>query len=116
MSDPEAPRIENPKIFWLVVALLILLFAGIINYLVEGATIPPSIPIVRSLRAQTLIETVLYIVFITMGFLGVFSMYKFFTARHPSKSYLIGGLVLYAIFLAAIILLGSVKGLPVPTP
>lgn len=104
-------RVENPKVFLLVTGLLIILLAGIINYLVEGVAIPPSVPITRSIRVQTLVETVLYLIFLTLGVIGVYVTHGFFSTKSVSWARLVVGITLYLLAIIAILAISYAKGL-----
>ncbi len=67
----------------LLVAVGIVLTGGLINYLLEGSSIPATVLITRSLQTQSILETLTYIIDSTMGFLGVYMIMR---SSQPSKA------------------------------
>lgn len=67
----RALRIEG-----LFVLVAVLLTGGLINYLLEGANIPAGTILTRSLRTQSIVETLAYILTAFMGVGGTFLMYR----------------------------------------
>ena len=61
---------------FLYVLVCILLMGGIINYSIEGITLSPTMVYTRSLRVQSLIETIIYLFISIIGTSGIFLLYK----------------------------------------
>lgn len=96
MSDETSDRF----VFWTGVTIALLLSAGIINYLVEGIHIPASVPMVRSIRYQTLVETIAYVVILGLGVAAVEFMRRSVSRIRVSVGYYITGLILLVLFVA----------------
>jgi len=60
----------------LFVAAAILLTGGLINYLIEGSGIPATTLITRSLRTQSFLETVVYMLSACLGVAGSYMMFR----------------------------------------
>lgn len=61
----------------------VLLTGGLINYLLEGSSVPASVVITRSFQTQSILETVTYVVATAMGVTGTYMLVR---SGQPSKS------------------------------
>jgi hypothetical protein len=61
----------------------ILLTGGLINWLLEGSSVPASVVITRSLQTQSVLETVTYIIATAMGVAGTYMLAR---SSQPSKT------------------------------
>ena len=65
------------------VLVAVLLTGGLINYLLEGSSVPASVVITRSLQSQSVLETVTYIIATLLGFSGIYMLLR---SSQPSKT------------------------------
>ncbi len=61
----------------------ILLTGGLINWLLEGANVPATVVITRSLQSQSVLETVTYVIATTLGVSGIYLLLK---SSQPAKT------------------------------
>jgi hypothetical protein len=60
----------------LFVVAAVLLAGGLINYLLEGINVPAGTLLTRSLRTQSIVETLAYLLVAFMGVGGTFLVYR----------------------------------------
>jgi uncharacterized membrane protein len=61
----------------------ILLTGGLVNWLLEGSTVPATVVITRSLQSQSVLETVTYVIATTLGVSGIYLLLR---SSLPSKT------------------------------
>jgi uncharacterized membrane protein len=77
MKGRKFKNISTPfdiKVLYIIISGI--LIAGIINYFIEGLTISPSVVYTRSLRSQTIVETIVYLVIVLLGLSGASLLYR----------------------------------------
>ncbi len=62
----------------------ILLTGGLINYLLEGSSIPADVVLTHSLEDQSILETIAYVIAATLGFGGLYMVWR---SSQPSKTW-----------------------------
>jgi predicted small secreted protein len=76
----------------------VLLTGGLVNYLLEGSSVPASVVITRSLQTQSILETVTYIIATAMGVTGTYMLAR---SSQPSKT----GRESFLVFVTGILIL-----------
>ena len=66
--------LKDPK--FLYVLATIIFVSGIINYMIEGSSLSPTMIYARSLRFQSLVETIIYIFVTVFGLSGTFLLLR----------------------------------------
>ena len=87
----------------LYVAISIIFVSGIINYVIEGTTLSPTMVYARSLRYQSLIETVIYLFVTLLGIGGVFLLLKIENQRMKRVATLYFALGIIILLIASIL-------------
>lgn len=76
----------------------VLLAGGLVNYLLEGSSIPASTVVSTSLETQSVLETITYVIASAMGVTGIYMLAR---SSQPSKV----GRESFFVFVAGILLL-----------
>ncbi len=66
--------LKDPKFLYMFAAII--LVSGIINYVIEGVSLSPKMLYARSLRYQSLVETIIYIFVTVFGLGGAFLLLR----------------------------------------